>query len=167
MFEVVIGTSKEKLKLEISDNGITIDGNPVDSDVSQQGKDHYHILIDNKGNRIEIHDVNEKTGVVLLSVNGKQQEVKVRNRLDLLLEEMGMGADAVKRIADVKAPMPGLVLGIEVEVGTAIETGTPLLILEAMKMENVIKADGSGVVKAIKIEKGQAVEKGEVLIVME
>jgi biotin carboxyl carrier protein len=53
------------------------------------------------------------------------------------------------------------------EVGQTVEKGTPLLILEAMKMENVIKALGEGIVKAIKVEKGQAVDKGQLLIEME
>ncbi|MNS88855.1 Methylmalonyl-CoA carboxyltransferase 1.3S subunit [compost metagenome] len=60
--------------------------------------------------------------------------------------------------------MPGLILKVLVTEGQAIKKGEPVLILEAMKMENVFKAPGDAVVKAIRIEERQAVEKGEVLI---
>ena len=63
--------------------------------------------------------------------------------------------------------MPGLVLEVAVEVGTVVSKGDKVLILEAMKMENVIKAAGDGTVKVIHISKGMAVEKGQLLIEME
>ena len=72
-----------------------------------------------------------------------------------------------QKVTDVKAPMPGLVLGVSVEIGQEVQKGDGLLILEAMKMENVIKSVGEGIVKAIHIEQGKAVEKGQLLIEME
>jgi biotin carboxyl carrier protein len=60
--------------------------------------------------------------------------------------------------------MPGLVLNIMAEEGQSVEKDTPLIILEAMKMENVIKSPAQGVVKKINAIKGQAVEKNAVLI---
>jgi biotin carboxyl carrier protein len=63
--------------------------------------------------------------------------------------------------------MPGLVLDIMIKPGQTIEKGTPLLILEAMKMENVLKSEGDGVVKSIEVIKTQAVDKGQILIEME
>ena len=68
---------------------------------------------------------------------------------------------------NVKAPMPGLVLDILVEAGQSVNKGDNLLILEAMKMENIIKASGNGVVKNININKKDAVEKNQLLIEME
>ena len=58
-------------------------------------------------------------------------------------------------------------LGIEVEAGQRVEKGQGLLILEAMKMENVIKSVGEGIVKSVCVEQGMAVEKGQLLIEME
>jgi biotin carboxyl carrier protein len=63
--------------------------------------------------------------------------------------------------------MPGLVLAISVEVGQAVKKDDALLILEAMKMENVIKSQGEGVVKQIAVKAGDAVEKGHVMIIFE
>jgi biotin carboxyl carrier protein len=64
----------------------------------------------------------------------------------------------------VRAPMPGLVLRVEVEVGQQVAAGSGLVVLEAMKMENEIRAAGAGTVQAVLVEVGQAVEKGAVLV---
>jgi biotin carboxyl carrier protein len=72
-----------------------------------------------------------------------------------------------RKVNDIKAPMPGLVLKVLVTPGQAIKKGDPVLILEAMKMENVFKATSDATVKEIKVAELTAVEKGEVLIVLE
>ena len=84
--------------------------------------------------------------------------------MDVLLEQMGIDMAAANVVNDLKAPMPGLVLEIPVSVGQEIKKGDQLIILEAMKMENVLKAVGDGVVKSIEVGKGDSVEKNQVLI---
>lgn len=64
----------------------------------------------------------------------------------------------------VRAPMPGLVLRVEVEAGQDIAAGSGLVVLEAMKMENEIRSAGPGRVKSVLVEPGQAVEKGTPLV---
>ena len=87
--------------------------------------------------------------------------------MDLLLNKMGMSAISADKMDNVKAPMPGLVLDILVEIGQTVNKGDNLLVLEAMKMENILKASGNGIVKTIKINKKDAVEKNQILIEME
>jgi biotin carboxyl carrier protein len=60
--------------------------------------------------------------------------------------------------------MPGLIIDLKVKQGDVVKAGDALLILEAMKMENIIKAPGEGTVKMIKAKKGDSVEKNQVLI---
>jgi biotin carboxyl carrier protein len=60
--------------------------------------------------------------------------------------------------------MPGLIIELKVKNGDVVKPGDTLLILEAMKMENIIKSPGEGVVKTVKIKKGESVEKNQVLI---
>ena len=67
----------------------------------------------------------------------------------------------------VKAVMPGLVIKVNVQEGQAVEAGTPLLVLEAMKMENEVKSPGAGVVKKINVKPGEIVETGAVLVELE
>ena len=60
--------------------------------------------------------------------------------------------------------MPGLVIDLKVKAGDVVKAGDPLLILEAMKMENILKAAGDATVKNVTVKKGDSVEKGQVLI---
>ena len=80
---------------------------------------------------------------------------------------MGMDALAAKKVNDLKAPMPGLVLDIRVKVGDVVKKGEPLVVLEAMKMENILKATNDVVIKKIAVEKGNAVEKNQLLLLFE
>jgi len=67
----------------------------------------------------------------------------------------------------VRAPMPGLVLRVEVEEGQAVVAGTGLVVLEAMKMENEIRSPSAGIVRRILVSQGQAVDKGAALVELE
>ena len=60
--------------------------------------------------------------------------------------------------------MPGLVVRVQVEAGQDVAPGTPVIVLEAMKMENQLKAAAPARVSAVKVQPGQAVEKGQVLL---
>lgn len=64
----------------------------------------------------------------------------------------------------VKAPIPGLITHLRVQVGDSVEAGNSILVLEAMKMENEIRAPVRGVVTAVHISPGQTVARDEVLV---
>ena len=100
-----------------------------------------------------------------VKVNGKLLEVKVQDKFDLLLQQLGLGQANGTQPKDLKAPMPGLILDIKVTDGQAVLKGDVVIILEAMKMENAIKAPADGIVKAVKVKTGDNVEKNQVLIV--
>lgn len=105
--------------------------------------------------------------VLTLRVNGQSYVVELRNELDELLEQMGMGPGAGTVQSKIKAPMPGLVLEVFVSEGQDVAKDEPLLILEAMKMENVIKAPQEGKVKRVSVEKGKAIDKNALLVEFE
>lgn len=84
-----------------------------------------------------------------------------------MLKSLGMETGASLKVKDVKAPMPGMVLSVIATVGQVVEKDTPLVILEAMKMENVIKSPAAGTVRRINAIQGNAVEKNTVLIEFE
>ena len=82
----------------------------------------------------------------------------------------GRGRRAAARSAGsgkVAVPMQGTIVKVLVEVGQAVEVGTALVVLEAMKMENIINADKAGTVTEIKVEPGQAVASGDIVVVIE
>ncbi|HHJ50827.1 MAG TPA: acetyl-CoA carboxylase biotin carboxyl carrier protein subunit [Phaeodactylibacter sp.] len=122
----------------------------------------YHLLHENQSYLIRI---NQHHGHLLeLEINGHPFEVRISDSYDQLIEKMGLHAKPHHQSGEVQAPMPGLVLKIEVKEGQQIQKDQALLILEAMKMENIIKAEGEGTVKEILVEEGQSVNKGEVLV---
>jgi biotin carboxyl carrier protein len=103
----------------------------------------------------------------VLKINGSKYTVSIADQYDQLIRKMGLSAVVTHKISEIKAPMPGLVLSISIAPGDEVFQGDPLLVLEAMKMENVIKSPGEGKVKKICVTKGQPVDKGEILIELE
>jgi acetyl/propionyl-CoA carboxylase alpha subunit len=111
--------------------------------------------------------VSLKDKVYKVAIDGERFQVQIKSQLDQILDNMGLNKPKVSKIKSIKAPMPGLVIEINVEEGQAVAENDKILILEAMKMENVIKIPHEAVVKKINIVKGQAVDKGQVLIELE
>lgn len=66
----------------------------------------------------------------------------------------------------LKAPLPGVVIEFKANVGDSVKEGQPIVVLEAMKMNNNLEAECDGVIKEICVEEGQSVMEGEVLVVI-
>lgn len=108
--------------------------------------------------------VDRSAKTVTLLYNNQKYTAKITEPMDELLKSMGLENALVPKIAEVKAPMPGLVLDVLVSVGQTVEMGEKILVLEAMKMENAIKSPTAGTIASIHVSKGQAVDKNFVLI---
>ena len=90
--------------------------------------------------------------------------VKVKDRLELLLEKFGMQGETIRHAGEIHAQIPGLVSCIFVKKGDRVKTGAKLCILEAMKMENEITSPKNGTVIHIHIDSGDNVKKGNLLM---
>jgi len=144
-----------------------IDGAKVDCDIQLQPNGLVSILYNNKSYTATIEAIDTKAKTMTLSVEGNLQQVSISEPMDQLLASMGMDLKAMQKAEPVKAPMPGMILKILVEPGQQIAKGDGLLILEAMKMENVLKASVDATVKSVNVKEQTAVEKGAVLIELE
>ncbi|AQG79142.1 acetyl-CoA carboxylase biotin carboxyl carrier protein subunit [Spirosoma montaniterrae] len=142
----------------------TLNGEPFQWDFSRLSDRTFHIIRNHQSYTAELLDLNLANKTVSLKINGHLHTVELKDRFDLLLEKMGMSNAVATKVGDLKAPMPGLIVGIGVEPGVPVKKGETVLILEAMKMENTIKAPADAVVKAIRVQKGDRVEKGQVLV---
>ncbi|MEM6398537.1 MAG: biotin/lipoyl-containing protein [Bacteroidota bacterium] len=136
-------------------------------DLIESKENHFHLIHNDVGYEVEFRGVSADGKLVYMRVNERDYQAKISDKIDQLVQQMGLNTLGDQTGKDVFSPMPGLILDVLVVAGQEIEAGTPLLILEAMKMENVIKADGSGTVKTISIERGQAVDKRQLLIEIE
>jgi len=127
----------------------------------------FELKFDGKKYHCELVADQSELGQLTIRINHRTFQVKKAHALDSLIAAMGLDKPKLRKLKEMQAPMPGRVTAVHVKVGDQIEPGTPLLSLEAMKMENVLKAEGIGVVSALEINEGDVVEKGGLLISFE
>lgn len=136
----------------------------ADLDLATTGPNTYHLLQEGKSYHIELLEFQPSAKTMKIRINGRDLQLAISDETDLLVRQLGFSTVETNLSKDVMAPMPGLVLDIMVAAGDTVEAGTPLLILEAMKMENVLKAECDGTVRSVSVTKGDAVEKRQLLI---
>lgn len=124
----------------------------------------YEILLDGKTYIGDIVSYDEALGTVTVLINNNKYDVQVKRPIDQLIEKLGIVKKTAPKINALVSPMPGLILDIIVSKGQSVKKGEPLIILEAMKMENVFKASADVIIDEITVEIKQAVEKNQVLI---
>ncbi len=136
-------------------------------DAVQTTKTGYHILQDNTSYKAEIvtSDFTKKTYQVL--VNNRTYEVAIADAVDILIKDMGFSVGGSKQSNALTAPMPGLILDVQVTPGQEVKEGDTLVILSAMKMENSFVSHMDGIIKAVHVTKDDAVDKGQLLIEFE
>jgi biotin carboxyl carrier protein len=159
----VNGGKEQSVVLEGTDAG-KLDGLPFTLDKIELKAGSFHVLKNNRSYSIEIIKAEPETKSFVLSVNGSKYTVQVKDKYDELLHNLGMDNLNARKVNDLKAPMPGLVLTLSVEEGSVVKKGDSLLVLEAMKMENILKSPADATIKKITVKKGMAVEKNQVLI---
>jgi biotin carboxyl carrier protein len=142
----------------------TIDGKPFAWDVIEVKNGSFHVIKDHRSYNVEVIKADAAEKSFLVSVNGNKYQLNVKDKFDELLKSLGFDDLSSKKVNEIKAPMPGLVLDVRVTEGDVVKKGDPILVLEAMKMENIIKSPTDGVIKKINVKKGVAVEKNQVLI---
>jgi biotin carboxyl carrier protein len=122
------------------------------------------LLLNNQSYNIQVIKTEPSDKKLVIKVNGKKYNLDVKDKYDELLHNLGLDNIASKKVNDIKAPMPGMVLNILVGEGQQVKKGDSLLVLEAMKMENILKSPADGIVKKVVAIKGTAVEKNQLLI---
>ncbi|HEX8515240.1 MAG TPA: biotin/lipoyl-containing protein [Bacteroidia bacterium] len=164
MLKVNVNNKKEHQVVMTDETSGTIDGSEFSWDIAEVKDGSFHVIRNNRSYSVEVikADVNEKS--FLVSVNGNKYQLNVKDKFDELLKSLGLDNMKSNKVNEIKAPMPGLVLDIRVSEGDEVKKGDPILVLEAMKMENILKSPTDGVIKKINVKKGIAVEKNQVLI---
>lgn len=162
MFSVTI--QDETFSVEKAENLTEVNGKNIEWDLKWISDRKIHLIRNNQSLEAELISFEKETKTIQIKLNNKTASIKMKDRFDLLLEKMGMNNSNSGLVKDIKAPMPGLILELKVKSGDEVKKGDVVLILEAMKMENIIKAPGDGLVKAVKVNLKQSVEKNQVLI---
>ena len=157
----------KELVVELDGERLTIDGREVASAHlrSLPGTPIRHLVLDGASHALAVEPSGR--GQWAVGHRGVHFEAEVVDERTRHIRSLTGGGQKAAGAGSLKAPMPGLVVRVAVEEGGRVEAGAPVVVLEAMKMENELRAPAAAVVKGIKVKAGQAVEKGQVLVEFE
>lgn len=165
MSRYVVNMKGKEFIVDISPDGVlSVGGHEGAIDVKHVGGDTYSVLVGDVSTQIVARREGDDYQVLL---KNNQIEAHVESERDRLLKQYATSAGKAHHRHEIHAPMPALVVRVEVSVGDEVKEGEGLIVLEAMKMENEIKSHQVGKVKEIYVAKGKAVEKGELLMLLE
>jgi biotin carboxyl carrier protein len=166
-YTVKIDDNAFQVEIKEKDNGmeLKVDGEVIPFDFVKVGESNLvSILIDNHSFEAEVSKNADSYEVFL---KGERFKCYLEDERTAHLKDLVGSKIETGREKELKSPMPGLVVAVEVKAGDQVKSGQGLVIVEAMKMENELKARYDGKVKEVKIKPGQTVEKDEVLIIFE
>ena len=155
---------------QVKSNGYEFTFTPADiasADLVIKSPTEFHLLNNSASVNAILLETDRTGKQVQLEIDGEIFDITIKDELDTMLDKMGFNTTSSRHIKEIKAPMPGMVLEINVMEGQEVKEGERLLILSAMKMENSILIHADGKIKKINIVAGQAVDKGQVLMELE
>ncbi len=161
-----VAIGDREVEVDLGTNGISVDGEPVTAGlVEMDGSDVHSLILGQKSYRVlaSMDGPNEWT----LHLYGHKLQARVVDERTRRIRSMAAIPDGPRGPKPLRAPMPGLVVQLEVSEGDQVVPGQGLVIVEAMKMENELRSEGEGTVMRILVEPGQVVEKDQVLVEFE
>ncbi len=160
---VTIGA--QTIEVEVDGDRVLVGGEAVDAHLAPlPGTPLYHLLLGGESWTVAAQPL-EGDGQWAMGVVGERMEVAVQDEQSRKTEAVAAAPGAAGP-AVVRAPMPGLVVRVEVADGQQVEAGAGLVVVEAMKMENELRAPRAGVVQTVHVTAGQTVEKGMALVTL-
>ncbi len=160
----VVSLLGERCEVEVGRDGrVAVEGREHEASLSATGTPHGHsLLVD--GSSFALLASRGDGGEWQLEVDGRTVPARVLDARRARVRELSAAAGGRGEVASLRAPMPGLVVGVAVDEGEVVEAGDTVLIVEAMKMENELRAPGAARVTRVLAAPGEAVEKGQVLV---
>ncbi|MEM1413752.1 MAG: biotin/lipoyl-containing protein [Myxococcota bacterium] len=159
-YRVTIDGEERDVDVQITEGGsvtVSLDGSPVDVDVTRV-PGGVSMRLDGKVWDVHVGGPSDKMTV---AANVHRTTARVESERQRARKARGAGAAAAK---ELRAPMPGRIVEVFVEAGQAIEAGAPLIVIEAMKMQNELRAETAGTVAGVEVAAGQNVEGNALLL---
>lgn len=166
LYHVTLGS--RTFRVELAQGRVTLDGEPLGETelLAVPGTPVHHLLLAARS-----HTLVARPGVAHgrwdLHVDGIRHDVEVVDERTRTIRGLTHARETPQGPRPVRAPMPGLVVRVEVAAGERVRAGQGVVIMEAMKMENELRAEGEGVVARVLATAGQPVEKGAILVEFE
>ena len=162
---VRIGESQHEVVID-GDN-VTVDGKTLRAHVEDiPGTPLQMLSVGNERFRILARRGAER-GSYDITVEGRRLQVEALDERAKVIRDLSGASKKRAGAGNLLAPMPGLVVRVNVKEGDAVRAGQGLVVMEAMKMENELRASANGTVKRVAATPGSAVEKGALLLEME
>jgi pyruvate carboxylase subunit B len=162
-----VKVGSREFRIDIDGDDVRLDGEPVNAELRTVPGTPTRMLVVGDRTFTLIAAPHETGEGWRLDIDGDRYHTIAVDERTRAIREMTGAATTARGPRPVRAPMPGMIVRIEVEHGQQVDPGQGVAIIEAMKMENELRADGGGVVSKILVSAGQAVEKGTVLVEFE
>jgi pyruvate carboxylase subunit B len=164
-----VSIGDEQLVVNLDGEGVHFGDESVQAHVEDlSGTPVHMVTIGNEVHRVLVRrDRDRGKGAYSLWVDGYRLDVEALDERSKVIRELSGDRDKATGPAPIVAPMPGLIVRVNANVGDEVHAGQGLVVMEAMKMENELRATAAGRVKAILAQPGTAVEKGAKLVELE
>ena len=164
---VKISGSEEPHEVDVVSDAVKVNGELVSGHVSEvEGTPVRMVTIRDEVHRVVVRRGAQR-GDYTLWVDGYRFDAEALDERTSAIRELSRLSAAASGPAPLVAPMPGLIVRVNVNPGDKVAHGQGLVVMEAMKMENELRAQAAGTVKSVNVKAGTAVEKGSVLVEME
>ena len=160
----VVQLGEERIEVELDGDVARVGDDESRTDLADiEGTPVRLVTIGDRTHRVVAHRHPER-GRYTLWLDGFRYEVEALDERTRAIRDLSAASGAPAGPAPLVAPMPGLVVRINVQPGDTVRAGQPLVVMEAMKMENELRSPAAGVVRAVPVAPGTAVEKGALLV---
>jgi biotin carboxyl carrier protein len=156
----------EELEVLVAADSVTVNGETRQASLASVAGTPVSVLrIGDEVCRV-VSRASESRGRYTLWLDGFRFETEALDEWARAIRELTGAAAAASGPAPVVAPMPGMIVRVQAQVGDQVQPGQGLVVMEAMKMENELRATSAGTIRAVLVQPGTAVEKGAVLLEM-
>ena len=155
-----------EFQVTVDGDKVTVNDQSFDAHLTAiEGTPLRHLVIGDRSFTLPFQG--EGGGRWIMGFQGEAWQVEVVDERTRHIRSLTGSGEEKRGGGQLKAPMPGLVVRVDVEAGQAVAAGAGVIVLEAMKMQNELRAAAAGKVASVRVQPGQAVEKGQVLVEFE
>ena len=162
----IVTVAGREIEVDVEGDQVRVGGRSLSAALRRvPGTPLRHLLVDGRPSTLVIEG--NGRGQWTIGARGERWDVEAVDERTRHIRSLTGAGDRPRGPAALKAPMPGLVVRVQVEAGQSVAAGAGVVVLEAMKMENELRAATAGTVRTVRVRPGEAVEKGQVLVEFE
>lgn len=160
----IVEVAGSRVEVDLDERGVHVGGTTVSAQLADvEGTPVQLVTIGDTVHRVVVQR-GETRGAFVLWIDGWRFAVDAVDERTRAIRDLSAANAVAAGPAPLKAPMPGLVVRVLATQGAEVQAGEPLVVMEAMKMENELRAPSAGKVSVVLVKVGDAVEKGAVLV---